>query len=104
MQDVLEALSNNQSLIIHQMTLMHKNNQYTLEIIAQGDENNLRIVFDNVSSFFVKQIYTPLSIGGFQVIDRIDMGWSSDVRYQIRDYEDNALGFFCEDILVYSDS
>lgn len=54
------------------------------------------VIFNNVSRFRVGEISTPLVVHGFEIIDHSQNGWEKDSRYEIRDFEDNRINFFCE--------
>lgn len=40
---------------------------------------------------------TPLKVHGFEIIDRSENGWEKDFQYEICDFEDDRISFFCED-------
>ena len=64
-------------------------------------EGNLHhIVFHNISSLRIENFSYPMQISGFAVTDNSAKGWQSDVRYEIYDFEDGAIRFFCKDITV----
>lgn len=54
------------------------------------------VIFNNVSRFRVGEISTPLVVHGFEIIDHSQNGWEKDSRYEIRDFEDDRINFFCE--------
>lgn len=64
--------------------------------------DEISILFHNVSNFncnfegeFIPQIT------GFDIIDVSDQGWES-VKFQIEDYENGIIGFYCREIEIKS--
>lgn len=62
----------------------------------------LNIIFYNTSRIKVNGMSIPLEIYGFDVIDHTSKGWDSSSRYEIYDFEDDYISFFCENISIRS--
>ena len=54
------------------------------------------ITFSNVSRFRIGEMSTPLEIHGFEIIDHSQNSWEKDSTYEVRDFEDDSVNFFCE--------
>lgn len=59
-----------------------------------------RITFYNVSRFKVRELSSPLVVQGFEIIDHSQNGWEKDSKYEIRDFEDDSINFFCESLEI----
>ncbi len=55
-----------------------------------------QITFFNVSRFRIGEVSAPLEIHGFEMVDHSQNGWEKDSTYEIRDFEDDRVGFFGE--------
>lgn len=88
------------ALVIRNLQLEATNQQLTLSIEAYIAKKTYRIAFCNVSSLQLAELVYPLQIDGFAVKDHADDGWSPDKRYEIWDFEDEKIRFFCEDISI----
>ena len=55
-----------------------------------------RLYFQNVSRLRIGEVSKPLEIHGFEIINHSQNGWEEDSKYEIRDYEDGRVHFFCE--------
>ena len=80
-----------------------------LEMILKNVDNELEllwkicfenalywITFYNVSRFRIGDVSTPLEIQGFEIINHSQNGWEKDSTYEIHDFEDDRVNFFCE--------
>lgn len=54
------------------------------------------ITFYNVSRLMIKAFSAPLEVHGFEIINHSKNGWETDSKYEIRDFEDDSINFFCE--------
>ena len=54
------------------------------------------VCFRNVSQLKMSAISYPIVISGFEMIDHLQNGWESRVRYLINDFEEDTISFFCE--------
>ena len=86
-----------------------------LEMILKNDENQLEfsfklyfkekvyiMTFYNVSRLRVEDFSAPLEVHGFEIANHSQNGWEKDSKYEIRDYEDNRINFFCEHCTIQS--
>ena len=60
-----------------------------------------RITFYNVSRFRMGELSVPLEVHGLEIINHSQ--WEKDSRYEIRDFEDDRVKFFCEGIRTSKD-
>lgn len=87
-----------------------------LEMILKNTDNQLelswkiifgnvvyRITFYNISRFSVGDLSAPLEVHGFEIINHSQNGWGKDSTYEIRDFEDDRVNFFCEYFKVQGD-
>ena len=61
------------------------------------------ITFHNVSRFRIGALSVPLEVHGLEVINHSQNGWEKDSTYEIRDFEDDRVNFFCEYFRVDED-
>ena len=87
-------------LLIDNLHIMTVNEQLMLSLDAYIDEKLFHIIFQNISSLRVENCSYPIQISGLAVADHSAKGWQSDVRYEVYDYEDGTIRFFCEEIAV----
>lgn len=85
---------------ILEMTIKNVDNQLQLLLKTQHAEDVLLMSFYNVSRFKMGEISTPLEIQGFEIVDHSIDGWAKDSIYEIRDFEDDNIKFFCESFKV----
>lgn len=88
------------ALVIRNLQLESANQQLTLFLDAYIAKKACRIAFCNVSSLQLAELAYPMQIDGFAVKDHADDGWDPDKRYEIYDFEDEKIRFFCEDISI----
>lgn len=94
---------------IGQVEIFQGNKIEILEMILKNVDNQLelswkiyfgnvvyRITFYNVSRFRIGDLSIPLEVHGFEIINHPQNGWEKDSTYQIRDFEDDRVNFFCE--------
>ena len=74
--------------------------ELNLTLICLVDNKKKRIDFKNVSAVNIKDACCPLFIYGFEVIDNQTRGWEERTRYTIRDFENGAISFFCQEITI----
>ena len=79
-----------------EMVLECADNKLNLFWKIYMDDAIFNITFFNVSRFRIEEISAPFEIHGFEVISHTQNGWESDSAYEIRDFEDNLISFFCE--------
>lgn len=83
---------------ISEMLLKNVDNQLVLSWKIYFENVVYRITFYNVSRFSVGDWSRPVEIHGFEIIDHSKDGWGKASRYEIRDFEDGRVRFFCESI------
>lgn len=81
---------------ILEMILKNTDNQLELSWEIYFDNAVYRMTFYNVSRFRVGDLSTPLEVHGFEIINHSQNGWEKDSKYEIRDFEDDCVNFFCE--------
>lgn len=82
------------------LTLENINNSINLLLEISFEKTIYKIVFYNVSRLRITDFSRPMEIGGFEIIDNHLNGWSKDSRYEIRDFENDVISFFCENIEI----
>ena len=82
---------------ILEMVLKNVDNQLELSWKIYFENAVFWITFSNVSRFRIGEVSTPLEIHGFEIINHSQNGWEKDSKYEIRDFEDDRVNFFCED-------
>lgn len=94
---------------IENVGIFHGNTIKILEMVLENDNNQLElswkiyienkvffITFYNVSRFRIGELSIPLEIHGFEIINHSQNAWEKDSAYEIRDFEDDCVHFFCE--------
>lgn len=89
---------------ILEMILSNVDNQLELSWKIYFENANYRITFYNVSRFRMENLSAPLEVHGFEVINHSQNGWETDSQYEIRDFEDDRVHFFCESLKWTNDS
>ena len=81
---------------ILEMILTNENQR--LKLLWKICLNNtiLSITFYNVSRLSIESLSSPLEIYGFGFVNHCQKGWDNDSRYEILDYEDERINFYCE--------
>ena len=81
---------------ILKMLLEIADNQLKLSCKINLENSVLGITFYNVSRLRFGELSMPLEVHGFEIINHSENGWENDSIYEIRDYEDDSVHFFCE--------
>lgn len=81
---------------ILEMLLKNVDNQLELSWKIYFENAIFRITFYNVSRLRVGELSAPLEVYGFEIINHSENGWGKDSAYEIRDFEDDRVCFFCE--------
>ena len=81
---------------ISEMCLKNIDNQLELSWKIYFNNAFFRMIFSNVSRFRIGEVSIPLEIHGFEIVDHSQNGWENDSTYEIRDFEDDRVNFFCE--------
>lgn len=82
------------------MCLFEQESQLLIVMNVRSLAEEKRYCFKNVSSFEVAPVSYPIQIMGFQIRDHVKDGWSKEERYEVLDYEDNIIHFFCSDYIL----
>lgn len=78
------------------MTLKQTDSRLVLYLKICSENKIFQMTFFNVSRFRIGEISIPLQIQGFEIINHSKNGWEKDLTYEIRDFEDDYIHFFCE--------
>lgn len=81
---------------ILEMFMKNVDNQLEIQWKIFFENSIFTITFYNVSRFSVEELSAPLEIHGFEIVNHYQQGWEKDSRYEIHDFEDNRISFFCE--------
>lgn len=81
---------------ILEMVLKSVDNQLELSWKTYFENTVHRMTFFNVSRFRIGEVSIPLEIRGFEMISHFQNGWEKDSTYEVRDFEDDRVNFFCE--------
>lgn len=81
---------------ILEMILKNINSHLELSWKIYFENSIFRIIFYNVSRFRVGELSLPLEVHGFEIINHSQDGWEKEFTYEIRDFEDDRVNFFCE--------
>lgn len=88
---------NGKKIEITKMLLRHENDQLVVSWELYCDRKAMSITFYHVSRLSLTSISVPIEVQGFEIIDHSHEGWANDSKYEIRDYEDDCIHFFCDD-------
>ncbi len=84
---------------------------YKIEYAFDGNSAVLRCSFDvkqnntstnvtghffNVTNIEISSMGSYIPISGFDIIDHKQDGWMPENRFQVYDYEDDSISFYCE--------
>ena len=81
---------------ILEMVLKNVDNQLELSWKTNCENTFFWVTFSNVSRFRIGEVSMPLEIHGFEIISHSQNGWEKDSTYEICDFEDDHVHFFCE--------
>ena len=79
-----------------EMILSNVDNQLTMSWKIVYKDAIYRITFYNISRMSIDNFSIPLEVQGFEIIDHSQEGWETNSKYEIHDYEDGRVNFFCE--------
>ena len=91
----IEVFQGNKIEVV-EMTLKNVDNHLELSWRIYFKDIFYRITFYNVSRFRVGEWSAPLEVHGFEIINHSQNSWEKDSIYEICDFEDNCVNFFCE--------
>ncbi|MBQ2734631.1 MAG: hypothetical protein IJD82_10745 [Clostridia bacterium] len=89
-----------QSISVHSLSLTDDNGYRTLTLKVSCNGKDATLCFENVSPFCCSFETSETVIHGFEIIDHSADGWQTDARYEVRDYEEDSIAFYCENITV----
>ena len=102
---------------IEQINILQGNKIEILEMILKNVDNQLelswdvylnnaifKMTFKNVSRFNISDFSLPLEIYGFEIVNHSQNGWEKDSAYEINDFEDGYINFFCESFNIMKDN
>ena len=81
---------------ISEMILSNNDNQLDMSWKIYFEKDVYKMNIYNVSRLKTENLSAPLQIQGFEIIDRSQNGWDTDSKYEIRDFENDSVHFFCE--------
>lgn len=85
---------------ILEMALKQVDGQLVLSWKISFENTLFRMTFSNVSRFRIGEVSIPLEIHGFEIVSHSQNGWEKDSAYEISDFEDDRVSFFCEDFKI----
>lgn len=53
--------------------------------------------FYNVSDFSLNKLCASCKVCGLRITSNENFGWWDSVKYEVRDYQDDIISFYCED-------
>lgn len=91
---------NGRKIQILELFLKNTDNQLEVSLFVRSNNDFFRITFFNVSRFRVGELMVPVEVHGLEIINHSQKGWEKDFKYEIRDFEDDLICFFCESFMV----
>ncbi|MDO4398072.1 MAG: hypothetical protein Q4C21_06640 [Oscillospiraceae bacterium] len=85
---------------ISEMILKQAGSRLVLLCKIHFENKAFQMTFYNVSRFRIGEVSMPLEIHGFEIIDRSQNGWEKDSAYEIRDFENDYIHFYCESFKI----
>lgn len=82
------------------LNLTNKNNKLIMVWEIKVASTIRTVTFYNVSMLRICELSAPFIIYGFEIVDRSLSGWQSDTTYEIRDFENGTINFYCEKIVM----
>ena len=98
-EEILDAVQG-QKVQILKLTLSCEESQLDLILNIAFNDTICTICFYKVSGISIQELSMPPEINGFEIINNKQKGWEQDSNYEIRDFEDGRLRFFCKDFEV----
>ena len=81
---------------ILELLLKQAEDQLELRLQANCENITYEIRFYNVSCLHIGQLSMPAEIRGFELIDHRKDGWGRHAFYEIHDFEEDQIHFYCE--------
>ncbi len=89
-----------QSISVRNLSLTDDDGYRTLILKVNCNGKDGTICFENVCRFSCVFMDSETVVSGFEIIDHSIDGWQSDARYEVRDYEEDSLAFYCEKVTI----
>ena len=89
-----------QSISVHSLSLTDDNGYRTLILQVSCNGKDATVCFENVCRFRCSFEDSETVIHGFEIVDHSTDGWQADACYEVRDYEEDSIAFYCENITV----
>ncbi len=90
------------SLQIDKMQIETIDEQLILSLDTSVCGKAYRIICRNVSALTMDSFSYPMQICGAAITDHSSEGWQADRKYEVYDFEDGKIRFFCEEIVVWN--
>lgn len=88
------------SVYIQSLLLECIDGQMSILLKVYCNSKKYSIICKNVRGLSLKDLVYPAHIEGFQIVDNLDKGWQSDVRFKVYDFEENIISFFCQSLNI----
>lgn len=85
---------------ILEMNLTSGDGGLTLTWKMRVEGSFLTAVFRNVSELRFDGLSVPVVIHGFEVVDHTADGWQENTAYEIRDFENGIIEFYCGEVTI----
>lgn len=97
---MLQTWTDNQVMVSH-IHIFTREDRLDMSMTIRCSEGRRKFYFKNVSSLAISSITCPIQIAGFQVCDHKEDGWYASERYEVLDYEDGRIHFFCSEFMTF---
>ena len=85
---------------IFEMILKTIDGQLELLWKIKFENRFFRMIFYNVSSISIEEFSYPLEVHGFEIFNHSQKGWEKHNTYEIHDFENGKIRFFCEHLKI----
>lgn len=83
---------------VESMLLDEVHNQVNLSMKMVSGGERYVLYCENVSSLSLISVSYPVQISGIAITGHSTDGWQADMKYEVYDFEDGVLRFFCQEI------
>ena len=87
---------NGKKIYVDSIKITYDKSQLKLFLSASTIEVSFAATFFGVSRVTFENFSFPMEICGFEIISHQGEGWAQDSRFEIRDYEDGKVSFYCQ--------
>ncbi|MBQ7915984.1 MAG: hypothetical protein IJ315_04265 [Firmicutes bacterium] len=91
------------SVEVDELMIKCQEGQLIMRLSLYVGRKRFHCTFRNVTGISLDELYYPMQIMGFEILDNKKLGWESAQRYTVRDYEDGKIRFWCEEVEVEPD-